>query len=85
MALTPELDALAARINGLEMLIASLDGVQPINVTIGAYSLIVDPNTMPDAYTRGSDILRVVAQSAISDLRNAVATTAIVQSAQPAP
>jgi hypothetical protein len=80
MALTPEIDALVARINGLESLVSALDGVQPINVTIGTFSLTVDPATMPEAYTRGSDVLRNVAQSTIVDLRNAISQTAIAQS-----
>jgi hypothetical protein len=80
MALTPEIDGLTQRIAGLEALLTSLDGVQPIQVSIGNYSLSVDPVSMPDAYSRGSDILRVVANSAIQDLRNAVASTAIAQS-----
>lgn len=80
MALTPEIDGLVQRIAGLEALIAALDGVQPIVVTIGTYSLTVDPTTMPEAYQRGSDSLRGTAQGAITDLRNAVAQTAIAQS-----
>lgn len=80
MALSPEIDSLVARITGLEALISSLDGVQPINVTIGSYSLLVDPATMPEAYQRGSDSLRAVALGAITDLRAAIATTAVMQS-----
>lgn len=85
MALSPEIDGLVARIQGLEALVASLDGVQPINVTIGTYSLVVDPVAMPEAYQRGSDSLRATALGAITDLRNAVATTAVMQSQAPAP
>jgi hypothetical protein len=85
MALTPELDGLVARIANLEALVVALDGVQPIQVTIGAYSLTVDPATMQDAYGRGSDVLVRVAQQAIADLREAIASTAIVQSQAPAP
>lgn len=79
MALTPEIDAYIERINGLNALVAALDGVQPIQVTIGSYSLTVDPNGMPEAYSRGRDVLRSVAESTITDLRNAIATTAIAQ------
>lgn len=85
MALSPEIDALVARISGLEALVASLDGIQPIHVTIGSYTLIVDPVAMPEAYQRGSDSLKATALGAITDLRNAVATTAVMQSQAPSP
>jgi hypothetical protein len=85
MPLSPEIDGLAARIEDLNALIAALDGVQPIHLTIGSYSLTVDPATMQDAYNRGSDVLRAVANSTINDLRNAIATTAIKQSQAPPP
>jgi hypothetical protein len=83
MALTPEIDAFIAQINGLNALVAALDGVQPINVTIGTggIGITVDPTVMPEAYTRGRDVLRSVAESAITDLRNAIASTAIAQGA----
>lgn len=80
MALTPELDGLAAKVANLQALIVALDGVQPIQITIGAYGLTVDPAVSPDAYNRGLDVLRGVAQSAILDYRNAIASTAIAQS-----
>lgn len=83
MALSPEIDGLVARIAGLDALVNALDGVQPINVSIGTYNLTVDPAAMPEAYQRGSDVLRAVAQSAINDLRNAIAGTAIMQSQAP--
>lgn len=79
MALTPELDALAAKVANLESLISNLDGVQAINVTIGTFVLIVDPATNRDAYNKGADVLRTVAQQNIADLHNAIASTAIVQ------
>jgi hypothetical protein len=83
MAITPEIDAFVAQIEGLNALIASLDGVQPIQVTIGTNGLLVDPAVMPEAYSRGSDVLRSVASTAIADLRNAIAMTAIAQSGAP--
>lgn len=83
MALTPELDGLAAKVANLEALIHALDGVQPINITIGTYSLVVDPAISSEAYNRGLDVLRGVAQATILDLRNAIASTAIAQSQTP--
>jgi hypothetical protein len=80
MALTSEIDGLVQRIAGLEALITALDGVTPIVVTVGAVGLTVAPDTMPEAYQRGSDMLRNVAMSAIQDLRTVVANTAIAQS-----
>lgn len=79
MAINPQLDGLAAKIANLESLITALDGVQPINISIGTYSLAVDPVVSPDAYNRGLDVLRGVAQSAILDLRNAIASTVLAQ------
>lgn len=83
MALTPQIDGLVARIIGLDALIAALDGVTPIVVTVGTVNLTVSPETMPEAYQRGSDMLRNVALSAIQDLRVGVADTAIAQSQAP--
>jgi hypothetical protein len=79
MALTPEIDGLVARIADLGALVVALDGVQPIQVTIGAYSITVDPAAMPEAYRRGSDVLRNVAELTIVDLKAAIANTAIQQ------
>jgi hypothetical protein len=83
MALTPEIDELVARLANVEALITALDGVQIIHVTIGTYNLDVDPMTMTEAYNRGADVLRSIAHGYITDLRNAVAETAIAQVAQP--
>jgi hypothetical protein len=83
MAINPQIDAFVAQISGLEALVGALDGVQPILVTIGNNQLLVDPPTMPEAYGRGSDVIRGVAQSAIVDLRNAISATILAQE-QPA-
>jgi hypothetical protein len=79
MAINPQIDAFVAQIGGLEALLLALDGVQPILVTIGANQLLVDPAAMPEAYGRGSDVIRGVAQSAIVDLRNAISATVLAQ------
>jgi hypothetical protein len=79
MAINPQIDAFVAQISGLEALVGALDGVQPILVTIGNNQLLVDPPTMPEAYSRGSDVIRGVAQSAIVDLRNAISGTILAQ------
>jgi hypothetical protein len=83
MPISPQIDAFVAQIGGLGALVAALDGVQPILVTIGTNQLLVDPATMPEAYARGSDVIRGVAQSAIVDLRNAISATVLAQE-QPA-
>jgi hypothetical protein len=83
MAINPTIDALVGRIGGLEALVGALDGVQPILVTIGSERLLVDPATMSEAYGRGADVIRGVAQSAIVDLRNAISETVLAQE-QPA-
>jgi hypothetical protein len=83
MTINPTIDALVAQIGGLEALVGALDGVQPILVTIGNKQLLVDPPTMPEAYSRGSDVIRGVAQSAIVDLRNAISAVVLAQE-QPA-
>jgi hypothetical protein len=83
MAISPQIDAFVAQIGGLEALVAALDGVRPILVSIGANQLLVDPAIMPEAYNRGSDVIRGVAQSAIVDLRNAISSTVLAQE-QPA-
>jgi hypothetical protein len=83
MAINPQIDAFVAQIGGLESLVSALNGVTPILVTIGANQLLVDPAVSPEAYNRGSDVIRGVAQSAIVDLRNAISTTILVQE-QPA-
>jgi hypothetical protein len=83
MAINPTIDALVGQIGGLEALVGALDGVQPILVTIGSEPTLVDPATMPEAYGRGSDVIRGVAQSAIVDLRNAISETVLAQE-QPA-
>jgi hypothetical protein len=83
MTINPTIDALVAQIGGLEALVGALDGVQPILVTIGNNQLLVDPPTMPEAYSRGSDVIRGVAQSAIVDLRNAISSVVLAQE-QPA-
>jgi hypothetical protein len=83
MAINPQIDAFVAQIGGLEALVGALNGVQPILVTIGSNQLLVDPTTMPEAYGRGSDVIRGVAQSAIVDLRNAISATILAQE-QPA-
>jgi hypothetical protein len=85
MALTPEIDGLTSQIGNLEQLVQALDGVQPIQITIGTHGLTVDPTVMPEAYSRGLDVIRSVSQSAIVDLRNAIATIAIQQSQAPPP
>jgi hypothetical protein len=79
MTINPTIDALVAQIGGLEALVGALDGVQPILVTIGNNQLLVDPPTMPEAYSRGSDVIRGVAQSAIVDLRNAISGIILAQ------
>jgi hypothetical protein len=83
MTISPQIDALVTQIGGLGALVGALDGVQPILVTIGTNQLLVDPTTMPEAYARGSDVIRGVAQSAIVDLRNAISATVLAQE-QPA-
>jgi hypothetical protein len=80
MAITPEIDALVARIDGLESLIGVLDGVQPIVITVGSFNFTVDPAIAPDAYARGADVLKGQAQATIIELRNRIASTAIAQS-----
>jgi hypothetical protein len=79
MTINPTIDAFVGQISGLEALVGALDGVQPILVSIGAKQLLVDPATMPEAYGRGSDVIRGVAQSAIVDLRNAISATILAQ------
>jgi hypothetical protein len=79
MTINPQIDAFVAQIGGLEALVAALDGTQPILVSIGPRQLLVDPATMPEAYNRGSDVIRGVAQSAIVDLRNAISGTILAQ------
>jgi hypothetical protein len=79
MAINPQIDAFVAQIGGLEALVAALDGTQPILVSIGPRQLLVDPVVMPEAYGRGSDVIRGVAQAAIVDLRNAISATVLAQ------
>jgi hypothetical protein len=83
MTINPTIDALVGRIGGLEALVGALDGVQPILVTIGSEQLLVDPAASPEAYGRGSDVIRGVAQTAIVDLRNAI-SSAVLEQEQPA-
>lgn len=83
MALTPELDALAAQIINMDALISSLDGIKPITVSIGTFSITVDPASMPVAYNSGAAVLRNVAETTILQLREAIATTALTQSQAP--
>lgn len=74
---------MTAQIAQLKSLVAALDGVQPITLSIGSYSMTVDPAVATDSYAHASQAIRNSVDGTIAYLRAAIADEAIAANAAP--
>lgn len=83
MAINATIDAMTTQIAELRALVAGLDGVQPIAVSIGQASMSIDPATATDSYAHASQAIRNSVDGTVAYLRAAIADAAIAANTTP--